>query len=162
VILGILSDTHGRADAALAGVKVLTDAGAEFLIHCGDVGSKDVLDALAGIKSAFVFGNTDWDRAPIEKYASLIGVDCLGVFGSVTLADKRIAVMHGDDFHLRAQITEKQEYDYLLLGHTHVADDRRVGRIRVINPGALFRARQKTVAALDLAADKLQFIEVST
>jgi hypothetical protein len=31
---------------------------------------------------------------------------------------------------------------------------------RVINPGALYRAREKTVAILDTAADRLTFLRV--
>jgi hypothetical protein len=36
-------------------------------------------------------------------------------------------------------------------------DDRRNGRVRVINPGALYRASPKTVATLDLKADELRY-----
>jgi hypothetical protein len=35
-----------------------------------------------------------------------------------------------------------------------------MGKLRVINPGALHRAAQKSVATLDLLSDKLQFILV--
>ena len=39
-------------------------------------------------------------------------------------------------------------------------EDRLVGRVRVINPGALHRANPKTVALLDTAADRVEFLEV--
>jgi predicted phosphodiesterase len=35
-----------------------------------------------------------------------------------------------------------------------------VGRVRCINPGALHRARRKTVAILDTERDQLTFVEV--
>src|SRR5688500_14733276 len=44
VLLGILSDTHSRGEAASAAVSLLRTAGAAYLIHCGDVGSESVLE----------------------------------------------------------------------------------------------------------------------
>jgi hypothetical protein len=35
MIIGILSDTHGRADTAVDAVRVLLGHGAEYLVHCG-------------------------------------------------------------------------------------------------------------------------------
>ena len=74
--VGILSDTHGDADIAHRAVRLLLAQGAGYLIHCGDVGETDVLDALAGVPSAFVFGNTDFDRTDLANYAQSIGVTC--------------------------------------------------------------------------------------
>lgn len=160
VIIGILSDTHDRADAMAAGMRALKAAGAEFFIHCGDVGSERVLDLLAGEPAAFVWGNTDWDRAGLKRYADAIGVACHGAVADLTLDGKRLAVIHGDDPTARWTILESKQYDYLLQGHTHVAADERIGRTRLINPGALFRTSRKSVAALDLATDRLRFIGV--
>jgi putative phosphoesterase len=160
VIVGILSDTHDRADAAHAGVDLLRGAGAGYFIHCGDVGSEAVLDVLAGLPSAFVFGNTDWDRRGLERYAKDVGVTCLGASGELELGGKRFAVVHGDDFALRRRLLDGQQFDYLLQGHTHARADERVGRTRLINPGALHRARPRTVATLDTAVDLLKFYEL--
>ena len=160
VILGILSDTHGRADAAAEAMRVLRAAGATYFIHCGDVGSESVLDHLAGAQAAFVFGNTDWDRRPLERYAQSIGVACHGAAADLSLDGKRIAVVHGDDSRLKQRLLAGQEYDYLFQGHTHVPADERVGRTRVINPGALHRATVKTVATVDLTRDAVKFLKV--
>src|SRR5438128_1878484 len=78
--LGILSDTHGKLDATIAAVRTLRDAGAEFYIHCGDVGGEAILDQLAGLPSAFVFGNNDYDRQDLARYAASIDVRCLREF----------------------------------------------------------------------------------
>jgi len=48
----------------------------------------------------------------------------------------------------------------LLQGHTHVRQDLRVSKMRIINPGALHRANPKTVALLDTSADSLEFLEI--
>ena len=41
--IGILSDTHGHLTRSLAAIECLLDAGAEMLIHCGDIGSEQIL-----------------------------------------------------------------------------------------------------------------------
>lgn len=160
MLIGILSDTHDRVDAMAAAMKLLRDAGAEFFIHCGDVGSERVIDHLAGVPSAFVFGNTDWDRAALARYAQSIGVACHGPFADLELGGKRVAVIHGDDFKLKQRLLAEQGHDYLFQGHTHVRADERFGRTRLINPGALHRAREKTVALLDAATDGLKFLSL--
>lgn len=156
MILGILSDTHGHVDAMAAAMKLLKQAGAGAFIHCGDVGSTAVLDFLAGEQAWFVFGNTDLDHTRLESYARTIGVTCLKDFGIIELQSRRIGVFHGDDIALYHQLIAQQQLDYLLQGHTHESEDRTVGKIRLINPGALFRARIKSVATLDLTTDTLK------
>ena len=73
MIVGILSDTHDRDDAMAAGMQLLRRGGARFFIHCGDIGSERVLDHLAGLSAAFVFGNTDWDHRGLQRYAETLG-----------------------------------------------------------------------------------------
>lgn len=164
--IGILSDTHGRREIALRAAQLLRDRGAEFIIHCGDVGDCNVLDALAGGPAAFVFGNNDFDHDALREYAKAIDVTCLGEFGALNLGGKRIAVTHGDNGLVMSRITQADPpYDYLFTGHTHVRHDQRVGKhagaLRWINPGALYRASRKSVALLDLATDTLVSLAVA-
>lgn len=143
-----------------AGLKALREAGAEYYVHCGDVGELPMLDQLAGLPSAFVWGNTDYERVGMQRYAETIGIRCLGGYGVLELDGKRVGVMHGDNGPLKRQVLDEQQVDYLLQGHTHVRADERVGKVRLINPGALHRASQKTVAILDLETGDLRFIVV--
>lgn len=160
MIVGILSDTHNRADAMSAAIELLRGRGARFVIHCGDVGTEHVLDYLAGLNSAFVWGNNDWDRLELQRYAQHLGITCYGSFGEFELGGKRFALIHGDDFKLKQRLLAEQRHDYLLQGHTHIPADTRVGRVRCINPGALYRAKRKTVALLNTETDELTFLPV--
>jgi predicted phosphodiesterase len=45
-------------------------------------------------------------------------------------------------------------------GHTHQAAEHRTGKTRVINPGALHRARPKTFVVLDLATGEVESVVV--
>ena len=160
MLVGILSDTHDRVEAAAAAVELLRGRGAAYFLHCGDVGGERVLDLFAGLPAAFVWGNTDWDRRPLERYARSVGAECLGAAGELELGGKLFALQHGDDPRAMRRVLDGQRHDYLLHGHTHLRRDERVGRTRVINPGALHRAKPKTVALLDTASDELTFLTV--
>ena len=144
----------GRAVRALLARK------AEFFIHCGDVTTPRLLDPLAGLRAAFVFGNCDWDRQALASYAESVGVACHATFADLELGGKSIAVTHGDDHGKLEDAIESGRYDYVFHGHTHVRRDQRAGRTRVINPGALHRATTKTVALLDTDTDALEFLTI--
>jgi putative phosphoesterase len=158
MVIGILSDSHDRPEAMAAAVKTLSANGAEFLIHCGDLGSESILDYLAGLPAAFVWGNTDFDRRGLQRYAEDLGINCLGNMGELELGGKRFVVLHGDDERAKQRLLAEQRHDYLLQGHTHVPLDQRIGKVRCINPGALHRTREKTVAVLDTETDQLTFL----
>lgn len=162
VKIGILSDTHDQLANALEGVNLLRQAGVTRLIHCGDVGSTRIVDVLAGMSgSIFVFGNTDYDREELSDYAHTVGVHCAGTSDILEIAGKRIGVTHGDDPRILSRLTRAEAHlDYLLTGHTHVRHDRRVGGIRMINPGALHRCAIKSVATLDLMTDELVYLSL--
>jgi putative phosphoesterase len=171
VILGILSDTHGRGPRTAAALQLLTQVGAQRFVHCGDVGDESVLNELAPHNAWVAFGNTDFPEARLHDYAT-----ALGLTTSQTpplrfeLNGKTFAVFHGHESRFsglfRENPTEQSirdelgHVDYILYGHTHVPADERIGRIRLINPGALHRATWHTVASLDVAKDTLRFWHV--
>ncbi|CAN5599484.1 metallophosphoesterase [soil metagenome] len=163
MLIGILSDSHGRFKAAKAAVDLLRSRGAEYLIHCGDVGEENIIDLLAGNAppAALVWGNNDYDRDRLAAYSKTMGVICLDTFGRLELGGKRVAVTHGDHLNLVREVTDGQSADYLLVGHTHVMVDRRVNGVRMINPGALYRSPVKSVALLQTDTDQLEFLTVS-
>jgi putative phosphoesterase len=158
MLIGIVSDSHDQYDRLGEAIRTLRERGATFFVHCGDVCEPRLLDHLTGLPGAFVWGNCDWDRMALQRYAQALSVPCYGAFGDLELGGKRIALTHGDDRARMNRVLQAQEHDYLLHGHTHVRRDERVGKVRIINPGALHRAAQKTVALLDTEADRLEFI----
>lgn len=159
MLIGILSDTHNRVERAERAVELLCGEGAEILVHCGDLATPDVLAACAVAPLYFVFGNHDFDTAALKSAAAEHGATCLEWGGEFTAGGKRIAVSHG---HLTSEIRPllESEPDYLLSGHSHTARDWHEGSTRRINPGALFRASEFTVALLDVVADRVRFLTV--
>jgi predicted phosphodiesterase len=88
-------------------------------------------------------------------------VGTYGETADLTLDGKKIAIIHGDHPSRFNAILKAQEHDYLCCGHSHIRRDERVGKTRIINPGALHRATEKTVALLDTLSDKLEFIRIA-
>lgn len=160
MLIGVLSDTHGRVDTTGVAIELLRKRGAAQLIHCGDVCSARVLDLLSGIPCAFVWGNCDYDHPTLQGHAAALGINCCGAMGRLTLDGKIVSVLHGDDHRQLQRILTAQDCDYLFLGHSHVRNDQRVGRVHIVNPGALHRASVKTVALVDTATDAVEFLEI--
>lgn len=167
--IGLLSDSHGRWPTTERGVASLLARGAEVLVHLGDVGAVEVIDALAverpgsgeQVAAHVVFGNTDWDTRELAEYARDLGIAVDHPAGRLTLDDGgELAFCHG---HETAPLDRAlaDGVRYLCHGHTHRTLDTRKGDTRIINPGALFRARQYTVALLETETDHLRFIDVS-
>jgi putative phosphoesterase len=158
--IGILSDTHNRLERTAEAVEMLRAERAEVLIHCGDLTGREVVIACGALPSYFVFGNNDADNVPALREAiKEVNGTCLGWGGEVTLAGKRIAVTHGH-MHTDVRRLLAARPDYLFSGHSHIASDAHVGPTRRINPGALYRASEFTVALLDLETDALRFLVV--
>lgn len=161
--IGIVSDSHGKADRLRRAVELLVQREAEAIVHCGDVGSADCMAVLgqAGVPAYAVAGNMDRHIARLQAAAEESGVHfsldtVLVLIGEQTY----LAVTHGSDRSLIRALAADGRYPYVCHGHTHATRDERVERVRVINPGALHHARRHTVALLDTDADTVEHIEL--
>jgi len=160
LLIGILSDSHGRHHLVRRAVELFQAANVDHIIHCGDVGGMDVFNELVGMPCTFVWGNTDPRDDGLTAFLDSVGIPRpVSIPTRIDLGGKRFAVYHGHEPGFD-QALEVLDVDYLLHGHLHVARDERIGLRRVINPGALHRTRMKTVAILDTATDELTFHEI--
>lgn len=159
-LLGILSDTHGRASTARAAIDLLLARGATRLVHLGDVGSDAVLDLLAGVPATVCFGNCD-DERPLGRYAEAIGIEVGHPSATLAFGDLRVGLTHG---HLEREVEclLAAQVDFLLHGHSHEMRDERVGATRILNPGALHRASRFTAMLLDPRSGEASWIDVSS
>jgi len=74
-----------------------------------------------------------------------------GAWATLTSPANRSHFVHGDDRRLMHDLETAKTFDFIFYGHTHIADERRVGRTRVINPGAHQRAAVKSFVILNVA-----------
>jgi len=152
VRIGIVSDTHGQSRYTLDSIRMLQSLEVSQVIHCGDVGSAEIVRLFQFWPTHFVLGNVDRETERYGEAAEQSGNRFWDRFGELEIAGVRIAFLHGDDTQrLRATIASGA-YDVVCHGHTHVPEIRQVGRTMVLNPGALYRAKSHTIAILELPA----------
>jgi hypothetical protein len=119
--IGLVSDTHGLVRPELASVL----AGAELIVHAGDIGSPLVLDLLGGIAPVrAVRGNTDTDAwcrdLPRSRFVEL-GAHALYVLHDVSLLD-----LDPTAASVAAVVS----------GHTHCPSVERRDGVLYVNPGS--------------------------
>ncbi|MGL6072519.1 MAG: metallophosphoesterase family protein [Fimbriiglobus sp.] len=158
--IGVLSDSHDEIERTQRAVERLRQAGAEALIHCGDLTGPPIVEAICELPSWFVFGNHDCDSVPaLRKAAEVCSVGCLEWGGVLELAGCKVGVVHGHmTTDLRRVLAQKPQF--LLSGHSHLAGSSMVDGVLRINPGALHRADCYTVALLDLPSGHTEWLEV--
>lgn len=158
--IGILSDTHGNVARTATAAEVLLGRGADALIHCGDIGSLQAFELLQercgshGVSLYAVLGNVDLYNPDL----SLSPARNLSRFLECRLDGRDAAILHGDDGRAWSGAVEAGRYTYVFSGHTHAPEDRTIGTTRLINPGAVTRARHPTVAILDLDCNALEYL----
>ena len=125
LVVGLISDTHGLVRPQIAAAFARVD----LILHAGDVGGADVLDALAAIAPVdAVYGNVDDPHDPALAKERVVTV------GGIT-----IHVSHGHELGRPTPALALARYtgDVVVFGHTHRAVTVRTesGRLAV-NPGA--------------------------
>jgi len=157
--IAILSDTHSRIAAIQRALGIIDGRRIKLIIHCGDIEYSDAV-RLFPAHTHFVFGNCDYDRAGIRAAIEDIGATLHEPFGHLEIAGKTLGFTHGDDKTMLRDLIAAETFAYIFHGHTHIARDELVGPTRIINPGALHRARPKTFVILDPATGAAETIEV--
>jgi putative phosphoesterase len=141
--IGIISDTHGllrpEAERRLAGV--------DHIVHAGDIGRPEIVDALRGIAPVTAIrGNVDtseWAR----EYADT---------ELVRVAGKSIYVLHDlKTLHIDA----RAGIDVIVSGHSHVPKVQTIDGILYLNPGSAGPRRFRlpiTLATLEVTPDGMR------
>ena len=124
VKLGIISDTHGTVPAAVHDAL----AGADHILHAGDVGPVDVITELEAIAPVTaVRGNTDF------------AVD-LPETRLIEFGGKKFLIHHIVDFPVpsntvRTLLAEEQP-QVVVFGHTHMPCNELLDGVLYLNPGS--------------------------
>ena len=159
MLLGVFSDTHGHVAHTQAGVRMLESLAVEAVLHCGDVGTGAIPPLFAQWPTHFVLGNVDYDAKGIKGAMPAKG-SFHDRFADLTIADRRIAVVHSDDFQRFRGAIDSGDYDLVCYGHTHLAEQHWERKTLVLNPGALYRANPHSLAVVDLATMEATIIEL--
>jgi putative phosphoesterase len=148
--IGIISDTHGQVEYTRSAIRLLESLEPELVIHCGDIGSVEIVRMLSVWPSHFVFGNVDDNPDMLRAAMQECGHTCHERFGTLDVEGVRIAFLHGDDWQLLERTITSGQWDLVCHGHTHRRREERFGPTLVLNPGAIYRANPHTFAIVDL------------
>ncbi len=147
--IGLISDTHGDTQATSAAARMFESLQIDLLIHCGDIGSAEVVSLLSAWPSHFVMGNMDPGNG-LEQSIVEAGQTFHRRFGHLELDGCSVAFLHGDDAKLLHETIDSRRWDLVCFGHTHSATSFRRGQTLVVNPGAIRRTAGPTVAVIDI------------
>lgn len=121
MIIGVISDTHGRLkEKALEVLK-----GSDIIVHAGDIGRPEILDALKEIAPVYaVRGNIDrdgWARS-------------LPLTQAIEVENKFIYVIH--DINMMDLDSRAAGIDVVIYGHSHNPKKEEKNGILYFNPGS--------------------------
>ena len=158
--IGILSDTHDNQTNIQNALAIFSRYQPEQLIFCGDATTVEAIQWFCEYPVIYTFGNGD--IATGELAATLKAYNKTNFSGFVyrgKLSGKKIGVTHGHLMEAFDELLQNGSFDYVFTGHTHLRLDERIGKTRVINPGALggLRKQSRSAAILDLDTDDLIF-----
>jgi uncharacterized protein len=165
VKIGIISDTHGQVDLALAASREFIFRAVDAVIHCGDIGSDMVLTEMAALFQALdipiyaVLGNCDIMHE-LDIFEEVDGVNLMGRVAHLTLAGRKIAVVHSDDEAHFEAIVQSDCYDYVFHGHSHARRNEQISKTRVVNPGSAGRGMHPSCAVVNLIEDDVSFFTI--
>lgn len=148
--IGVVSDTHGQVMYARPAIRLLETLQVDLVIHCGDVGEVPIIPLFDRWPTHFVFGNVDDNQQRLRTAIEASEQTCHGMFGHIECEGKKIAFLHSHDAALFQETIHSGEWDLVCYGHTHVAEQHRVGKTLVLNPGAIYRANPHTLATVEL------------
>jgi putative phosphoesterase len=148
--LGVISDTHGCVDETILAVQLFREQDVQAVVHCGDIGSSAVVRALQGLETHFVLGNVDGGGETLRLAIEETGNHFHGLFGSIELAKKRIAFLHGHQTDKFDRESASGNWDLICYGHTHIAALQMHGATMLLNPGAFKKVFRPTVAIVTL------------
>jgi putative phosphoesterase len=143
--LGVISDTHGKLNEKVKGVFENVD----IIIHCGDIGNRDILRELENIAPIYaVLGNTDKPFVyPGLKSSSTFQVNGLNIL-----------IKHEFDPGYKKHIKRVESFDLVFFGHTHMPFIKRQNGILFVNPGSASQGRKgnpESVVLIDFSEENI-------
>jgi uncharacterized protein len=163
MIVGVLSDIHDNLDNLKKAIDIFKSHGAEEVIFCGDFCSPIPARFLSSNfpgQVHCVFGNGDGDRFAIKEFAVSGSSNLVlhGEYAEVEIGSRKIAATHFP-FYARA-LAEKNTYDAVFYGHSHVSRVEQIGSTLCANPGEIMGF--KGTASCGVYDSKTNMIEIIT
>jgi putative phosphoesterase len=140
----ILSDSHDNRPLLAAAVRDAQAAGAEAVLHCGDVVAPSTLEVLKpfNLPVHVIHGNNVGDAYMMGRIASQASnqTTYYGQDAGIELGGQRIFLVHYP--HYAEAMATTGDWDLVCCGHDHKVDIRRIDNITgtttwLVNPGTV-------------------------
>lgn len=155
MLLGLIADTHDNRERTRRALSLLEEAGAELLLHAGDLNTARLVPMLEGWHGWLARGNVD-HSTQIQQAIEEHDVDVrYGAQHDIEAEQTRVGLIHGDDGARMEGMVTTGVFDLVVHGHTHTFRDEQIGTTRVVNPGAVHRAKTPSVCVYDTREDHL-------
>ena len=159
--IAIISDVHNNEVNLKKALGVSKKEGAENLICCGDLASRETLDFMADNFSGEIFlafGNMDDEHMGDFKYVdNYRNVNIFGNFGEAEFDKQKIAFVHYPE--KARKLAKSGKYNFVFYGHTHKPWEEMVGECKILNPGCITGDRfQPTFAIWDTENNEFRLV----
>ncbi|MDR2860388.1 MAG: metallophosphoesterase [Elusimicrobiota bacterium] len=157
MLIGIISDTHNDSSSIDRAIDLFNHRNVDLVLHCGDICLPQYLAPFANLKCKVkaVFGNNDYYQDALRK--TILN------FGTIEKAPLKFKIKEKSFImsHLPIYNLDKK-YDFVLYGHTHLADLLRIEDTIKLNPGEAcgFRYGAQTVAFIDMDKDSVEIVRL--
>ena len=140
----IVSDSHDNRALLAAAVSDAVDAGAEAVLHCGDVVAPSTLEVIRpfNVPVHVIHGNNGGDLYMMGRIASKPAnrTHYYGQDAGIELAGRRIFLVHYP--HYAQAMASTGDWDLVCCGHDHKADIRTINNLAgsstwLVNPGTV-------------------------
>lgn len=159
--VAILSDSHDDLERLAEAVADLRRRGIDRLIHCGDICSAEVVEALTSFDAHWVTGNCDWANGDLVRAMDAAGHTFHGLSGELSVHGLRLGFTHGDRPSLLTDMIASGSFHTVFHGHTHQRRVASVNGTRVVCPGALAHASPPGFAVLN-PDGRLEFVDLDS
>jgi putative phosphoesterase len=137
--IAVISDSHDHVQTLELVLKLANEAGAQALLHCGDLCAPFMLNLMAERFSGpihVVFGNNDGDGRLLQTIAGKHAhVTLHGIYCELGIGGRQIAMIHYPEPARR--IAQSGAFDLVCYGHDHLKYLEQIGQAWLLNPGEL-------------------------
>ncbi len=146
--IAILSDSHRDVDSTKKALDILVADGAEFIIHAGDIVSRENLELLKNstLRYIAVYGNNDRALLEYQNEYNLVVEPYYFI-----LAGLKFKLMHLP-FYMNSDV------DVVIYGHTHIGDVRIENSTLYLNSGEICARERPFSTAMMLYITDDEFV----
>lgn len=137
--IAVVTDSHDQLETLGRAVDAAEAAGADVLLHTGDLCAPFMVKLLGERFQGpvhIVFGNNDADGRLFQVMANKFPQITLhGIYSEIEVAGARVAMIHYPEPALR--IAQSGKLDLVCYGHDHTRHLEQVGHTWLLNPGEI-------------------------